>query len=236
MQDLRTYLRLPETERLYSDGIRLFEKYAMEAHSKHFSKLSTGPFATNREVLFRCLQQALKTGVTPIKRPPTIKVHAAPAPANMAPTNETELELVLAIRRLRQKRMQTSQQFHTCDRSPAGDLDRAAICDMLDSVTEKIRKKEQDLAYVKRFGKLPPKEEAIAFGPLPDTEEEIKPEINRMSSHILKVEKMIVHLLTLPENNRKRKKLPHQQLKLSALVSRRSELRIQLKVIQATDG
>lgn len=226
MEDLHAYLRLPDNQRLYSAGLTLFVKYAMATHSQHYAKLATGPFVDNPSTLLFHLQVVAAAPPVVPAQPTVIRLEQPKAAANSAPKNSAEIDVTIQLRKLRHQRMQTSQKFHSCADGQEGNAERALVCDHIDALSVKIKKLEKDLIYLKQYGHLPPKDEEIRFDALPTTIDDARAERARLASHILKVEKRIIHLDTLPPNSSKRKQMPKQEEKLRALVARNSEIRM----------
>ena len=227
MDDLRTYLSLPSSQQLYSAGLQLFERYAMARYSHQHQRLAAGPFVGNKEILLQCLNDIYKQPPKTAPARPVIQVEA-PKQAAQLPTNKEEINLALELRQLRLQRMQTSQQFHSCAEGSEGDAARALICDQIERITKQIKDTEYKLSYLQQYNHLPPEDdEQLTFPEIPDTVEACGQEKTRLSSWILKIEKRIVYLLSLPENSSKRKaQLPVQQNKLHQLVVHREAVRI----------
>lgn len=228
MNEIRDYLNKPATMRLYSEGMQLFQKYALflPQFSMHWSTLMVGPRGNNKQVLEDCLNQVSKLAPSaPIQ--PTEVITKQPASNLVVKTNH-EIDRLLEIRRLRQELAKASQRFHDYDT----DADRALICDLIDRITEEIREKDSQLAQLQKFGKLPVKEPVEAHKPLPETYEELMAERTRTNNNRLKVEKRIEHLQSLPPNSLKRRDLPAKELQLHALVSRHIAIQKRIEKIR----
>jgi hypothetical protein len=225
MEDLKQYLSRPAQLRLYSEGLELFRRYALQEFSQHFKDLQLGPLGNNPQTLLECLQAVASSGVVePVFKVPVIKT-VLPSAEIRAPKTLPEVELMLQLRRLRQKRSSTAQQFHECQ----DDQERALICDALDAITAQIRKKQEEITHVQRFGVEKPAPQ-IRPKKLPKTENELQKLQNYTSSNILKVERRIDDLLALPENNRKRRQyLSKREERLQELTSLRLEIRKALR-------
>lgn len=226
MEDLQTYLNLPDTHRLYSAGLALFAKYAMAQHSQHYAQLILGPFSGNPDTLHRCLKAVAATPPPPVAAPTVIRMEQPKRALSMAPQTSQEIDITLELRKLRHQRMQTSQKFHACPDGSEGNAARALICDRIDALSREIKRTEDQLLYLKKYGQLPPDDGAEDFGPMPTTMKEALAERARLSSHILKVEKRLIHLNTLRPTDKKREKIPDVEDKLRALVVRKSEVRM----------
>ena len=235
MDDLKTYLGKPSPLQLYSEGMDLFRKYALGVYGHHYSTLILGVFGSNKQILLQCLTDVSKNPPKAIHKP-VIELPPAKPVKNRQPTTSLELDCVLSLRRYRQKRKKASQQFHTCAEGNEGNTARAAICDVIDNINLEIKKEEQTLAHVQKYGSLPIDEDKNLFGELPTNLKDAIKQRNQLSSNILKVEKRILFLLDQPENSRKRKKIPDKQAQLSALNARKSELRLIIQKLKNEDA
>ncbi|MEL6607060.1 MAG: hypothetical protein AAFP77_19740 [Bacteroidota bacterium] len=230
MSDLRTYLALPPNHQLYSEGLVLFQRHCMDSHGQHYAQLSSGPFVGNKELLLQCLKQAKADGSTNVPAKPAVVVVHSPETKIGTPKTEAEIELAIQLRKLRQERARTSQQFHGCTEGDEGNDQRAMLCDDIERISKQISATAKKLSHLQQYGYLPKEEE---IKPLPDTVDECRKEINRVSSLRLKTERRIEYLLTLSENSRKRKKqLPENQKKLQEILVRWSALRIQKRRLE----
>jgi len=212
MEEIAMYLALPKQERLYSVGLALFEQYGAALKPDVWKKLKVGPMGRNRQLLEEELSQLKVSGV---EAAPKLDVKVIPAPAlkNAQEEGDYEYELLTQKRKLLLERMQHSQSFHNCN----SDEERAMVCDSIREVNKELQEVEGNLAYFKRYKKPPPAPEPKTFV-LPDTDEDLAAEQQRCRSNILKVEKRIEYLLSLPENSSKRSKLPEKQDQLRELV------------------
>jgi hypothetical protein len=156
------------------------------------------------------------------KQPAIVQVQAAPVSVQeLTPQNGQELDVLLQLRKARQRRAQCSQQLHACDT----DEDRAAVCDLIDRATKEVHRLEKQYSHLKRHGTLPIEEDR----PLPTTLEELQKERDRISSQRLKVEQRLLFLYSLPENSRKRKHIPDNERKLREINARWIAARWHLK-------
>lgn len=224
--NINEYLGLDENKRLYSLGLKLLHDHGLPEYASQYQLLKAGPMGQNRYKLFTILNK-LKSSSPPKAVQITIE---KPAVKSLTPSSRTELDLLLALRKAKQKRAQCSQQFHTCKT----DNDRAAVCDLIDKATANIKQIEKDLAHVQQFGKLP--EKTIQHDPLPETLDELKLESSRISSNILKVEKRISYLEALPPTDKKRKGLAERQGKLQALIARKQACRKRIQKLKAVEN
>ena len=217
MNPVEAYLQQPATHRLYSEGLKLFQAYGLNAYPQAWQKLSAGPFGQNKEelegILRRIAQQPLPE-VAPAP-PPKVTVHAVPAPQSPEEPVNLEYDVLKKLRHHRQRRMQLSQSFHDCET----DDDRAHVCDLIQAENDALRQLDGELAYIRRFGKKPPEPEPETIE-LPNDDEALATMQNRLRSRILKVEKRIEFLVDLPEKDRRRAKIPAQQNKLRDLQTR----------------
>lgn len=228
MNEIRDYLRLPASMRLYSKGMELFSKYAllMPQFAPYFATLSVGPLGNNIQLLEECLQGVVALGpAIPFK---VSVVETKPPKPTLAVKSTQELDLLVKVRKLRQERAKTSQAFHGCQ----SDTERAHICDLIDQIDKEIKEVDGQLAYIQRHGALPP-QESVEEKPLPETYEGLMKERNRLSSNIFKVEKRIEHLETLPPSMKRTRNLVNNHDKLRRLTSRKILVVAELKKIRA---
>lgn len=214
MNEIEAYLSLPDKERLYSEGLALFKQYGAASRPEVWNKLKVGPMGRNKAILEEELGLLELSPPTPAPSTPNIQViPAAPKKEEAQDVGEYEYQLLTQKRKLLQERMQHSQSFHDCDT----DQQRAQVCDNIEDVNKELDEIEGKMAYVRRYKKLPPAPELKTFI-LANTDEELAKEQHRCRSNILKVEKRIEHLLSLPENSPQRAKLPAKQQQLQELV------------------
>lgn len=212
MEEIAMYLALPKQERLYSVGLALFEQYGAALKPDVWKKLKVGPMGRNRQLLEEELGQLEVNRAEAVPKL-DVQVIPAPKPKNVEKEGDYEYNLLTRKRKLLQERMQYSQSFHDCN----SDEERAMVCDSIREVNKDLQEVEGNLAYFKRYKKPPPAPEPKTFV-LPDTDEELAAEQQRCRSNILKVEKRIDYLLSLPEKSSKRSKLPEKQDQLRELV------------------
>lgn len=220
MNPVDTYLAKPAPERLYSEGLALFQQYGLNAFPKAWQKLSAGPFGRNTDDLEAVLRKisaaGLANSVPAISQPPpTVTVHTIPPPPKKETVAELEYGVLKDIRHKRQERMRHSQSFHNCNT----DAERALVCDAIQAVNDELKRLDGELAYIRRFGKKPPEPEPETFT-LPEDLQELTKMQQRHRSRILKVEKRIEFLTDLPEKDKRRAKLPAQFNKLRELQTR----------------
>lgn len=223
--EIRTYLAMPDTHRLYSAGLKLLAAYGLPTYQQQYTELSTGgPVGGNRSSLM-----AILGALSSVKEPPPA---AAIQPKSVTPkTGEelnTEVDLLLSIRRMRQERAKLSQQFHSC----ATDEERAAVCDAIDKQNQLIAKREGEISYFQRHRQMPQDPTPLIEGDLPTTEQELSDLRRRLSSNILKKEKAIDTLLSLPETHSRRSRLPKLQADLNLLMARRDLVRRKIRTIR----
>jgi len=223
MNDLHSYLKLPETHRLYSVGLSLLQPYR-ENYPDQYKHLSSGPFGTNPEKLHQLLVQIAETPPAPIQPTPTIAI--TPTVVEVI-TEEKQTHRDALIRKVSQEiraayklRNQLSDRFHDL----ATNEQRAENSDRIQAAEKDIKSLYTKLEYIKRTGKEPPTEEPENFQ-LPDTEAELAILQNRKQSHRRKIEKRIEFLLTLSETDKRRKTMPEKEEKLR-------EVNIQLELIK----
>lgn len=217
MNPVDTYLAKPTGERLYSEGLRLFHQYGLNAYPKAWQKLSPGPFGRNKEDLEGLLRRISAAGLADAAAfPPApaqqITVHTIPPPPKKEDVADLEYGVLKDIRHKRQERMRHSQSFHDCKT----DADRAMVCDAIQAVNDELARLDGELAYIRRYGKKPPEPEPETFI-MPEDDKELAKMQNRRRSSILKVEKRIEFLEDLPEKDKRRAKLPAQFNKLRDL-------------------
>lgn len=186
MNDLQQYLSLPATHRLYSAGLSLFNKYGGELrHDPRYTKLQSGPFGRNPELLHELLCQIAKN-------PP-----AAPAPILPSNTRAASIEVITEEKQthkdalLRQvnkeliaawkKRKQLSDRFWDMDT----DEERADNSDRIATQQKIINQLDAELRYVKQHGKRMPTEDENFV--LPDSDAELSVLQNRKQSHKAKL-------------------------------------------------
>lgn len=227
MNEIKQYLDTPETHRLYSTGVALLAKYGLPAYQAQYGKIAGAPTANNREELLRILKLLEKQNA-----PSTAPAGAAGVAINISvppPAAEdlasTEVKLLLDVRRMRQERAKLSQQFHSCQ----SDEERAAVCDAIERQNQVIAKQEGVIAYFQRHRKMPRAVEEYVDTPLPENEKELIDARRRLSSNILKKEKMIDFVLSLPETDRSRAKLPKYEKELNYMLAKRTQIRQKLK-------
>jgi hypothetical protein len=218
MLDLKTYLQLPERQRLYSEGMALLHRHGLPQYSAEYNLLNIGPMGNNRHKLFAILKKLQETPA--IARPVLVEIADNRLPVDdLKPKSKIELELMLKLRKLKQQRAQCSQQFHSCDT----DQQRAEVCDLIDKATAAIRKAEKELHHLQRFGALPKNE--IENKPIPTDLEELRLELARVDSHIGKVERRLDYLLELPDTHVKKKTLPATEEKCRSLYIRQRAIK-----------
>lgn len=227
MNEIEAYLSTPPNERLYSTGLKLLFDHGLPQFDTLYQSLSKGAMGRNRQKLFDTLQLLSKT-----KKPKTIEIVVKESPSNsLTPSTRLELDLLLQVRKTKQKRAQISQMFHACKT----DQERAEICDLIDKATNELKTQQKNLAHVQRFGILPQQE--TEFEPLPNTMPELIVERDRISKHIYALEKRIAFLHTLPENSPKRKKLPSKEEDLRIQFARKQACRQKINILkQQKDG
>lgn len=225
MNEIEAYFQLPDSHRLYSTGLALLQKYGLPQFSTQYTQLSAGPRGNNRTLLELLLRGLVPK---PSAAPPTFTANTSKNQEPQRPVEE--IDLLLALRRLRQERSQLSQQFHSCD----SDTDRAAVCDRIEAQNLLIATQMGKVAYFQRYRKLPPEgeDEADMSHDLPDNITELEAMRSRLSSRILKIEKRIETLLSFPENSRKRADLPKKQKQLTEALARRSAVRAKLRELR----
>jgi len=231
MDDLRAYLAKPEGQQRYSEGLELFRKYCIKDFAGYYDKLAAGPFGKNPLTLRRCLKDTASLGqreTATDPKPLRISVDNPTPKISPIVKSEKELDLTLELRRLRHKRMQTSQRFHLFPFTEEFDHERALICYQIDRINAELHRVENNLSYLQRYGHLPEEKEQTAQ-PIPEDIKELRDEIRRCSSLILKVEKRILYLLDQPPTAKGRAKLPEREAKLAQLTVRRQECRLKLK-------
>jgi len=222
MKAIEQYLNQPATHQLYSEGLKLAQENATVTDSALLAQLAVGPMGNNRHKLMQLLE---RLAASPTVQSNSVKVHAAPvAVQELTPSNSHELDLLLLLRKARQKRAQASQQLHACD----SDQERAQVCDMIDRASEGVKKLEQQYSHLKRHGSLPLEEDEA----LPNTVDGMKKERDRLSSKRLKVENRLLYLYNLPEGSRKRKQIPDQEAKLQSINFRWLAVRWKLKQLE----
>lgn len=226
MNAVETYLAMPDTERLYSAGLELFRQYGYNQWPSLWERLQLGPLGRNRELLETHLKQLAGSSLdAPVIPPrPQIIIKQAEPEQKKVPAGVLEYELLKKIRHHRQNRARYSQTFHNC----STDEERALVCDAIQAENDIIKAIGGKIAYVKRFGKLPPEQEPEEFI-LPNNLKELSTVLNRTSSNILKVEKRIEIILTLPDNSRKRADLPAKYDQLRELQTRRELIKDEIK-------
>jgi hypothetical protein len=223
MDAIRTYLAAPSGERSYTEGLKLLEEFGGMAHAVAYAALAKGPMGNNRQKLFNLLQSL--PAQSPPPRAEAIEVQAS-KPALLTPSNASEVSLLVALRKAKQERAKCSQQFHTCNT----DQERAEVCVLIEMATERIRKLEADLAKLQRYGAIEVKQEEEEL-PIPDDLEGLRNEQRRLNSQLLKVENTIVMLLSLPESDKRRKKLPEKEKQMRHLNARKQAVRIKIRSI-----
>lgn len=228
MKDIQEYLAIPDTHRLYAMGLELLVKYGLPTYQHQYTILARGPLGNNRENLEQILRAIQKQGVIAAPQPEAASINVIAPRAEIATSTNTEVQLLLELRRMRMERAKISQMFHSCDT----DEERALICSRIEAQNQLITKQEGIVAYFQRHGKLPEEADDAEDTPLPDDKEELALMRNRCSSSILKVEKRIEHLLSLPETSKKRAQLPGQQKKLERLAARRLAIRNKQKAMK----
>lgn len=230
MNAVETYLATPAPERLYSAGLELFRQHGYSKWPQLWERLQLGPLGRNREILETHLKQLsgsdLSAAVIPPK-PVEIVIKKKPVAEETVQPGVLEYDLLKKIRHQRQNRMRHSQSFHNCKT----DEERALVCDAIQAENDLIRELSGKIAYVQRFGKLPPEPEPEEFV-LPLDLKELSVMLNRHSSNILKVEKRIDILLDLPEKDKKRADLPAKYDQLRELQTRRELIKDKIKELR----
>lgn len=217
MDEIRDYLQKPASQRLYSEGMRLFTQFALpHPHfAPHFSTLSVGPRGNNIQKLEECLKGCLKLAPpAPVK---VVVVETKPPKASLAVKSMDQVEMLVEIRKLRIQRSKAAQSFHDYDTVEG----RAKVCDRIEEIEKTIKKIDGDLAYYQRYGRLPPPPPKAQELPIPEDKEGLARELNLLNSGILKIERQIEHLLSLPEHDKRRSDLPFKQEKLAFYASRK---------------
>jgi len=223
MTEIQQYLDLPDSHRLWSLGLELFKRYGISRRPDLLAKFQHGPLGYNRRELEEYLQSIAhlsQAQATPEPaKPPQVIVHRSTG-SDLLPQDDPLIRRQFVhLRHLRQEQARTAQSFHNC----TSDADRAAVCDKLDLILEEIRATDGRVEHIRLYGTLPKPPEPEAFE-VPEDLKELKRLRNRKASHILKVEKRIEHLLSLPEKHRKRAKLPEYQAKLRDLSSQKAQI------------
>lgn len=224
MEEIRDYLRRPASMRLYSQGMVLFQKYALmrPQFAPHFATLSVGPMGNNIQTLEECLKACLQ--LAPPAPPKVVTVETKPKPASLAVKSRREVDLLVKIRKLRIDRAKTSQRFHSCE----SDLERAHICDIIEDIEAQIKETDTMIVYIQLHGAPPPEAAKTEDDPIPTDLPGLRKELNRVSNHILKIEKRIEHLETTPPSLKKVRLLTDRQEKLHYLISRRIVIKSKL--------
>lgn len=189
MNDLHAYLNLPPSERLYSVGMALFQKYGLQYPdiAGYAPKLSAGPRGTNPDTLLMCLKDVLDRG-EPVKPEPV----GTEIKALTSNKTRREIDTQVKVRKLRHERMQASQSFHLY----SSDHERALVCDLIDKINKEIEFTLRKEEFIK-------KEHNYTFQIKPGVlDEEISDDIDacmkqrdRATAFISKYEAKIQHLL-----------------------------------------
>lgn len=217
MDEIRDYMQQPASQRLYSEGMRLFTQYALPhpQFAPHFSTLSAGPRGNNVQKLEECLKGCLRLAPpTPVK---AVVVETKPAKPSLAVKSLDQVEMLVEIRKLRIQRSKAAQSFHDHDT----DEGRARVCDRIDELEKAIKDLDGKLAYYQRYGKLPPPPLKAAPLPLPEDKAGLARELNLVNNRIRYIERQINHFSTLPEHDKRRSEMPEKQEKLAYYASRK---------------
>lgn len=231
MKVIRQYLNKPAEEQLYSEGLNLFKKYAITQYPHQWPTLKIGPFGTNKSTLIECLREIVRTAPEEIdwghQKVEVAKVQAVvdSQPKSYLKTT-AEIDIMLSLRKLRQRRAKTSQRFHQCHT----DEERIKVCDAIDQINDEIKEKEAEADYIHKHGTKPQKKEEYTE-PLPDDLEGLKAERNRVAGRMRQQENKIVHFLTLPENDKRRGKIQQCQEKLDKANARMLAIRLKQREI-----
>ena len=217
MDEIRDYLQKPASQRLYSEGMRLFTQFALHhpQFAPHFSTLSAGPFGNNIQKLEECLKACLSLAPpTPIQ---AIVIKTKPKAPSLAVKNMEQVDMLVEIRKLRIQRMKAAQSFHDHDT----DEGRASVCDRIEKIEKDIKDLDGKLSYWQQYGKLPPPPLEAKELPLPDDLPGLRRELNLVNNRIRYIDRQINHFLTLPTHDKRRSKITEKQEKLAYYASRK---------------
>ena len=237
MNEVRRYLTLPTTEQLYSEGMTLFGKYAMVKHGHLYPKLALGPIPGNKDALLIALKDVQDTvghaPPTPTVAEPTVVIPAR-KPTEAPPVTDDEIDLVVRLRQLRHKRMQASQQFHSCKDGQDGDAERADICDIIAGYSKEIKRVEGTLEYVRKNGKMPRVKTADVN--IPDDYDELIKLRNSLSYRIFQDEKLLAKYYNYPDGHPMRKRIDKTNDRMIVNMEIRNRVKVKIRILRANNN
>ena len=227
--EINNYLKKAESERLYSEGLRLFERYGSVKYPNLLQRLKAGYFGSNRsdmEYHLRLLANdpdtVAKGDVEVEGKVPVIVVYDAPKMATPQPKKWTAeadagfYDLNRKLRKAYQKRAQTSDSFHQCE----SDYERALVCQSLTEQSKIIKEYEARIEDYRKTGTMQTLDDlkqkdqfilADTYSELLKQQKVYKDRIRRLNLRIT----MLEGELEKKPNNRKRRELHNKQEKLS---------------------